>query len=134
MAPTARSSRSATAPPRSRSCATAGYLPAAVRNYLALLGWGAEDDQTILSTEELVEQFSIDRVGRSSAIFDERKLRWLNGRYMRELPLDDYVDAARRRTSSAEGHAEAARGPEAARARPARSPRTRRRRWPRSGR
>ena len=71
-----------------------GYLPAAVRNYLALLGWGAEDDQTILSTDELVEQFSIERVGRSSAIFDERKLRWLNGRYMRELPLDEYVEAA----------------------------------------
>ena len=72
----------------------AGYLPAAVRNYLALLGWGAEDDQTILSTAELVERFSIDRVRRSSAIFDERKLRWLNGRYMRELPLGDYVEAA----------------------------------------
>jgi glutamyl-tRNA synthetase len=67
-----------------------GYLPAAVRNYLALLGWGAEDDATILSTEELIERFSIDRVGRSSAIFDERKLRWLNGRFMRELPLDSY--------------------------------------------
>jgi glutamyl-tRNA synthetase len=67
-----------------------GYLPAAVRNYLALLGWGAEDDTTILSTGELIERFSIERVGRSSAIFDERKLRWLNGRYMRELPLDEY--------------------------------------------
>jgi glutamyl-tRNA synthetase len=67
-----------------------GYLPAAVRNYLALLGWGTEDDTTILSTDELIERFSIDRVGRSSAIFDERKLRWLNGRFMRELPLDEY--------------------------------------------
>jgi glutamyl-tRNA synthetase len=67
-----------------------GYLPAAVRNYLALLGWGTEDDTTILSTDELIERFSIERVGRSSAIFDERKLRWLNGRYMRELPLDEY--------------------------------------------
>ncbi len=85
----------------------AGYLPAAVRNYLALLGWGAEDDQTILSTAELVEQFSIDRVGRSSAIFDERKLRWLNGRYMRELPLDDYVEAAAAALERA-GHAAAA--------------------------
>ena len=66
----------------------AGFLPAAVRNYLALLGWGAEDDTTILSTEELVERFDIERVGRASAVFDERKLRWLNGRYMRELPLD----------------------------------------------
>ncbi|MEK6271300.1 MAG: glutamate--tRNA ligase [Actinomycetota bacterium] len=67
-----------------------GYLPAAVRNYLALLGWGTEDDTTILSTDELIERFSIDRVGRSSAIFDERKLRWLNGRFMRELPLEEY--------------------------------------------
>ena len=67
-----------------------GYLPAAVRNYLALLGWGTEDDTTILSTDELIDRFSIDRVGRASAIFDERKLRWLNGRFMRELPLDEY--------------------------------------------
>jgi len=68
----------------------AGYLPAAVRNYLALLGWGTEDDTTLLSTEELVERFSIDRVGRSPAVFDARKLRWMNGRYMRELPLEEY--------------------------------------------
>ena len=71
-----------------------GYLPAAVRNYLALLGWGTVDDTTILSTPELVERFEIERVGRSSAIFDERKLRWLNGRFMRELPLDEYVELA----------------------------------------
>jgi glutamyl-tRNA synthetase len=68
----------------------AGYLPAAVRNYLALLGWGTEDDTTLLSTEELIGRFSIDRVGRSPAIFDARKLRWMNGRYMRELPLEEY--------------------------------------------
>ncbi len=70
----------------------AGYLPAAVRNYLALLGWGAEDDETILSTPELVERFSIDRVGKAAAIFDEKKLRWLNGRYMRDQPLEDYEE------------------------------------------
>ena len=69
----------------------AGYLPAAVRNYLALLGWGTEDDTTLLSTEELVERFRLDRVGRSAAVFDEQKLRWMNGRFMRDLPLDDYV-------------------------------------------
>jgi glutamyl-tRNA synthetase len=85
----------------------AGYLPAAVRNYLALLGWGADDDQTILSTPDLVDQFSIERVGRSSAIFDERKLRWLNGRYMRELPLDAYADAAAAHLERS-GHADAA--------------------------
>jgi glutamyl-tRNA synthetase len=71
----------------------AGYLPAAVRNYLALLGWGTDDDTTLMSTEELVKRFELARVGRSSAIFDEQKLRWVNGRFMREMPLDDYVAA-----------------------------------------
>jgi glutamyl-tRNA synthetase len=74
----------------------AGYLPAAVRNYLALLGWGTDDDTTLMSTEELVERFRIADVGRSAAIFDERKLRWLNGRFMRELPLDEYTAAVAR--------------------------------------
>ena len=77
-----------------------GYLPAAVRNYLALLGWGTDDDTTILSTEELVSRFEVERVGRSSAIFDEQKLRWLNGRYMRELPLEDYADAVAARLAA----------------------------------
>jgi glutamyl-tRNA synthetase len=67
----------------------AGYLPAAVRNYLALLGWGAADDETILSTEQMVEQFDITRVQRNPARFDEQKLRWMNGRYLRELSMDE---------------------------------------------
>jgi glutamyl-tRNA synthetase len=67
----------------------AGYLPAAVRNYLALLGWGAADDETILSTQQLVEQFDITRVQRNPARFDEQKLRWLNGRYLRELSIEE---------------------------------------------
>jgi glutamyl-tRNA synthetase len=71
----------------------AGYLPAAVRNYLALLGWGTDDDATLLSTEALIERFRIERVGRAAAIFDEQKLRWINGRFMRELPLDEYAEA-----------------------------------------
>ncbi|HEU4736083.1 MAG TPA: glutamate--tRNA ligase [Solirubrobacterales bacterium] len=70
----------------------AGYLPAAVRNYLALLGWGAEDE-TLMSTAQLVERFRIEDVGRAAAIFDEKKLRWINGRYMREMPLDEYTAA-----------------------------------------
>jgi glutamyl-tRNA synthetase len=67
----------------------AGYLPAAVRNYIALLGWGAADDQTLLSTDQLIEQFDITRVQRNPARFDEQKLRWMNGRYMRELSPSD---------------------------------------------
>jgi glutamyl-tRNA synthetase len=65
----------------------AGYLPQAIRNYLALLGWGAGDDQTVLSTEELIERFTLERVSRNPARFDEVKLRWLNGVYIRELPV-----------------------------------------------
>jgi glutamyl-tRNA synthetase len=71
----------------------AGYLPAAVRNYLALLGWGADDDATLIPTGELVERFRVADVGKAAAIFDEKKLRWVNGRYMREMPLDEYVGA-----------------------------------------
>jgi glutamyl-tRNA synthetase len=71
----------------------AGYLPAAVRNYLALLGWGADDDATLIPTEELIERFRVADVGKAAAIFDERKLRWVNGRYMREMPLDEYARA-----------------------------------------
>lgn len=71
----------------------AGYLPAAVRNYLALLGWGADDDATLISTEELVARFRVADVGKAAAIFDEKKLRWINGRYMREMSIDDYVSA-----------------------------------------
>src|ERR1700716_3778026 len=67
----------------------AGYLPEAVRNYLALLGWGAGDDATVLSTEGLVERFALDRVSRNPARFDEVKLRWLNGVYIRALPVPE---------------------------------------------
>jgi glutamyl-tRNA synthetase len=69
----------------------AGFLPAAVRNYLALLGWGAGDDQTVLSTEELIERFTLETVSRNPARFDEVKLKWLNGVYIRALPLEQLV-------------------------------------------
>src|SRR5437764_1235670 len=66
----------------------AGYLPEAVRNYLALLGWGSGDDSTVLSTEELVARFELEQVSRNPARFDEVKLRWLNGVYIRAQPAD----------------------------------------------
>lgn len=69
----------------------AGYLPAAIRNYVALLGWGPGDDETLLDTIELVKRFRPKDVGRSSAVFDEKKLRWMNGRYLRELDPDEYT-------------------------------------------
>jgi glutamyl-tRNA synthetase len=67
----------------------AGYLPEAVRNYLALLGWGDEDDETIIPTDELTRRFRIERVSRNPARFDEQKLRWMNGRYLRELGTEE---------------------------------------------
>ncbi len=69
----------------------AGYLPEAVRNYLALLGWGYDEETTFFDTEELKERFSLDRVSRNPAVFDEQKMRWMNGRYLRELSEDDLV-------------------------------------------
>lgn len=70
----------------------AGYLPEAVRNYVALLGWGPGDDETLLGTADLIRRFSPADVKTSSAVFDEQKLRWMNGRYMREMELDRYVE------------------------------------------
>jgi glutamyl-tRNA synthetase len=69
----------------------AGYLPEAIRNYIALLGWGPDDETTLMSTEEMIEQFRLDRVSRNPAVFDEAKLRWMNGRYLRALPRDELV-------------------------------------------
>ena len=67
----------------------AGYLPEAVRNYIALLGWGFDESTTFFTTEELIENFGLERVSKSPAVFDEQKLRWMNGRYQRELPAEE---------------------------------------------
>jgi glutamyl-tRNA synthetase len=67
----------------------AGYLPEAVRNYIALLGWGYDESTTFFTTEELIERFDLARVSRNPAVFDEQKLRWMNGRYLRELSQDE---------------------------------------------
>jgi glutamyl-tRNA synthetase len=66
-----------------------GYLPEAVSNYIALLGWGYDESTTFMTTDELVERFALERVSRNPAVFDEQKLRWMNGRYLRELDLED---------------------------------------------
>jgi glutamyl-tRNA synthetase len=70
----------------------AGYLPEAVRNYLALLGWGSGDDATVMPTEELIERFELERVSRNPARFDETKLRWLDGIYIRELSVPELAE------------------------------------------
>jgi len=71
---------------------TAGYLPEAVRNYLALLGWGTGDDATVLSTAELARRFALDGVSRNPAQFDEAKLRWMDGLYIRDLTPEQLAD------------------------------------------
>jgi glutamyl-tRNA synthetase len=76
----------------------AGYLPEAVRNYLALLGWGDVDDETLITTDELVRRFRIERVSRNPARFDEQKLRWMNGRYLRQLGTDELTRRLEERT------------------------------------
>jgi glutamyl-tRNA synthetase len=95
----------------------AGYLPEAVRNYLALLGWGAGgDDQTVLSTAELIERFTLARVSRNPAQFDETKLRWLNGVWIRELPVEEDLTMRIGEFLRASGHGPAAEDPRLPRA------------------
>ena len=69
----------------------AGYLAEALRNFLALLGWAPDGETTIMSTSELVERFSLERVGSSPATFDYAKLDWMNGVYLRALAPDDFA-------------------------------------------
>jgi len=69
----------------------AGYLPATLLNFLALLGWSYDDKTTIMSRRELIERFSLERVVSSPATFDYRKLDWLNGVYLRNLQPDEYA-------------------------------------------
>jgi len=66
-----------------------GFLPEVLINFITSLGWNDGTEQEIFSIEELVAKFSLDRVQRSSAHFDQRRLLWMNGHYIRELPLDD---------------------------------------------
>ena len=71
-----------------------GYLPDAMINFLALLGWSLDDRTELLSREELVRHFSLDRVGKTAAIFDRDKLEWMNGIYLRRLNLEKFVEQA----------------------------------------
>ena len=68
-----------------------GYLPAALMNFLALLGWSYDDKTTIMSRHELIERFSLERVVPSPAVLDYKKLDWMNGMYLRALQPDEYA-------------------------------------------
>ncbi|NTU70321.1 MAG: glutamate--tRNA ligase [Coriobacteriia bacterium] len=69
-----------------------GYVPEAIMNYLALLGWSLDGETTILDAETLKREFSLDRISKNPAIFDVEKLDWMNGVYLREMPAEDFVD------------------------------------------
>ena len=69
-----------------------GYLPEAMVNFLALLGWNPGTTQEIFSMEELIEQFNMERVQKAGAIFDLEKLDWLQGQWMRKFPLKEFAN------------------------------------------
>ncbi len=83
-----------------------GYLPEAMINFLAMLGWNDGTTQELFSMDDLIEKFSLERVQKSGAIFDIEKLDWLQGQWMRTIPLDDFV--ARIRPLVEENYPEAA--------------------------
>ena len=72
-----------------------GYLPEAIVNYIALLGWSPKGEQEKFTMQELIEKFSISGLSRSSSIFDENKMKWLNGEYIKELPFDKFMEYAK---------------------------------------
>ncbi len=71
-----------------------GYLPEAMLNFLALLGWSLDDKTEIMSRQELIDKFSLDRIGRNAAIFNREKLDWMNGLYLRGLSLEEFTRQA----------------------------------------
>ena len=71
-----------------------GYLPQAIVNYIALLGWNPDGKREKLTLEEMVELFDVSRISSSPSIFDEPKMRWLNAEYVRELSADEFYALA----------------------------------------
>jgi glutamyl-tRNA synthetase len=72
-----------------------GYLPAAVRNYLCLLGWSPKDNREVIAISEVVEKFDLPQINRGNARFDINKLYWLNGEYWKSLTATEYHDYAK---------------------------------------
>ncbi|NQT75110.1 MAG: glutamate--tRNA ligase [Candidatus Omnitrophica bacterium] len=70
-----------------------GYLPQAMVNYLSLLGWSPGNDREFMDTQEIIKKFSLKRVNKRGAEFNEDKLRWLNGEHIRKLDLDGFIKA-----------------------------------------
>ena len=77
-----------------------GILPEAMFNFLALLGWSPGDDREVLSREELIEAFSLDRILKKSSVFDPEKLSWLNGQHLMQTATEELVDGLNDRLSA----------------------------------
>jgi len=71
-----------------------GYLPEAMFNFLALLGWSLDDKTELLTADEIVKHFSLERISRTAAVFNEDKLEWMNGVYLRGLSLEEFTRRA----------------------------------------
>ncbi len=71
-----------------------GYLPEAMVNFLALLGWSLDDKTEIISRQELIKNFSLERVSKTAAIFNREKLEWMNGVYIRSFSPEDFIKRA----------------------------------------
>ena len=69
-----------------------GYLPEALLNYLGLMGWSMPDEQELFTLQQMVQAFDIDRISTSGPIFDQDKLRWMNGQYLRALDAEAYAE------------------------------------------
>ena len=72
-----------------------GFLPQAIVNYIALLGWSPKGEQEKFTMDELIEKFTISGLSKSSSIFDETKMKWLNGEYIKELDFDKFMEYAK---------------------------------------
>jgi len=71
-----------------------GYLPEAMFNFLALIGWSTGGDDEIHTVDEIIELFTLDKIGKTAGVFDPKKLRWMNGQHIRRLSLDQLVERA----------------------------------------
>ena len=72
-----------------------GYLPEAIVNFIALLGWSPGEDRELMTREEMIRDFSLEGIGKSGAVFDLEKLNWMNGVYLRRLSAEQYVELAK---------------------------------------
>ena len=72
-----------------------GYVPEAMRNYLCLLGWSPKDNREVLPIDEVIKKFDLPQILRTNARFDVTKLTWINGEYIRAMPLDRFIELAR---------------------------------------